>query len=158
MRVRQQRREPPLHRNQSQGQSTAALRQALLCPWRDGEPDQGAATGALGRPYQCQRVVGQPVESVTLWTGLHPDQPYSCHCSEKDGTGKGTGQHHPTETAEDRWRDHQEHPAHPSPPFQQLPIQGIIPIGSSSASRSAWITSFQCCWGGINSLTVTGVS
>ena len=47
-----------LYRHQSQRRCPAALRPSLLCPWQDGEPHQGAATGSVRRSHQRPSVVG----------------------------------------------------------------------------------------------------
>ena len=92
--------EPAVRGHQPPGRSAGAVRGGVLPARRDGEPDQGAATGPVRRPDQLPRLPGQPVPSAAEFGGLRAGRDAAADGAARDGPGAGAGRDDPAEAVQ----------------------------------------------------------
>ena len=97
--------QPPIRRHQhpeGQDRGEGPVLGSLLCTGRYEEPDQGAATRSVRRPYVGPHDASQPAAGVLV--GLRgccdPDHPHVR--AESHQAGEGSGRDHPHSAAENR--------------------------------------------------------
>ncbi len=111
-----------------------ALRGPPLRPRRHGEPDQGAAAGAVRRPDPDGDHAGQPAAGVPsgLRRDAGPDRPGGR--PRRDGPCQGAARHHPGAAPEGRLPAAGGRPPDPPVAVPGASIPGTVPPGGGGAA------------------------
>src|SRR5512144_3164474 len=109
----------------------------LLCPRRNGEPDQGMPARSVGRPHLDSDNGRQPAAAVVLVVRLRPTRGLAPDRSAAHRAGAGDLRHHPPEAAQTRRPRHRLRPSHQDRHRFGLPASRRVRPGACQAARTA---------------------
>lgn len=109
------RAQPALRRHLARARRVPAqipVREGLLRPWRDGEPDQGVPARPLCRSHLDRHHGRQPAAAVVRVHGLCAALRRTPHRAASDALHRRDLRHHPSQAAQDRCARHHQRAPH----------------------------------------------